>query len=402
MAEPLMVRESLVAGQFEWLDLDAAESSVNGGSLAELVHATEQRPLVLVWPAASVLLVEIELPLRNAAQIAKALPYAMEDMLAQDVDDYHLVWHRPAASKWIVVAAVAHRLLADCRQRFEVEGLTLQMILPEPLLLPWKLGTCGVLIHAEQAVFRHAEWLGGGGERALTGVLLQKLYQQNQLGDALCLWTDADVDSAQVELFGQVWHGTITVQECLQPLMLYRQQWLLAKPLNLLTGQYAVRTADATTLTKYWPAAAILLLALLLQVLQQWQLLSRQQQQLQTTQASSEALFKQAFPEIKRLVNLKAQADQRLQELQQSQTRQQSGFLSLLYRSGIHLKEDRQIKLQRLQFDNDSLQLRVSAADAGNLEQFIQQLADDGLQVERLTSSNDANATEVALAIRQK
>jgi general secretion pathway protein L len=185
----------------------------------------------------------------------------------------------------------------------------------------------------------------------------------------------------------------------MQPLVLYRQQWQFAKPLNLLTGDYAIRTADSTDLTKYWPAAAIVLVALLLQVVMQWQLVSRQQQQLQAMQVSSEALFKQAFPEIKRLVNLKAQADQRLSELQQQNSQQQSGFLPLLYRSGMHLKDDRQIQIQRLQFSNDSLQFRISAADTSSIEQFERRLTDEGLQVERLTG--EAKTGEVEIVIRQ-
>ena len=397
MAEPIIVREWPITGQFQWLDLRGTEYSVCFGSLTELADAAQQRPLIMVWPAASALLVEIDLPLRNAAQISKALPYAMEDLLAEDVDRYHLVWHRQVASGRVVVAAVTHELLANCRQRFESVGLVLNMILPEPLLLPWQSGECGLLIDTQQAVFRHAEWLGGGGEIDLSILLLQKLHQQNEVGDTLGVWSDTE--SAQVEGFCNDWPGKVHKQKSIQPLMLYRQQWQFAKPLNLLTGDYAIRTADSADLTKYWPAAAIVLVALLLQVVMQWQLVSRQQQQLQAMQASSEAMFKQAFPEIKRLVNLKAQADQRLSELQQQNSQQQSGFLPLLYRSGMHLKDDRQIQIQRLQFSNDSLQFRISAADTSSIEQFEQRLTDEGLQVERLTG--EAKTGEVEIVIRQ-
>ena len=397
MAEPIIVREWPVSGQFQWLDLAVTEDLVCSGCLIELADAAQQRPLIMVWPAVSALLVEIDLPLRNTAQISKALPYAMEDLLAEDVDRYHLVWHRQVASGRVVVAAVTHELLAEFCQRFESVGLILQMVLPEPLLLPWQSGECGLLVDTQQAVFRHAEWLGGGGEIDLSILLLQKLHQQNEVGDTLCVWSDTE--SAQVEDFCNDWPGKIHKQKSMQPLVLCRQQWQFAKPLNLLTGDYAIRTADSADLTKYWPAAAIVLVALLLQVVMQWQLVSRQQQQLQAIQASSEALFKQAFPEIKRLVNLKAQADQRLSELQQQNSQQQSGFLPLLYRSGMHLKDDRQIKIQRLQFSNDSLQFRISAADTSSIEQFERRLTDEGLQVERLTG--EAKTGEVALAIKQ-
>ncbi len=50
------------------------------------------------------------------------------------------------------------------------------------------------------------------------------------------------------------------------------------------------------------PAAAILSIALLAQLAGQWQLQRRQQQQLQTLEAGTEALFRQTFPEIKRLL----------------------------------------------------------------------------------------------------
>lgn len=400
MAEPILLREIDSNGLYAWLDLAASEAGVQRGQLADLASLTENRALILVWPAASVLLLEVELPLRHAAQINKALPFALEELLAEDVEHYHWVWQRQPGSQKLAVAAVAHRLMNACRQSFDAAGITLSMALPESLLLPWQAEQPGWLTHDGHCVFRYAQWLGGGGETELCRQLVQKLPHTAQTVCEWQLWCAAD----QAEDFQILNESMVNLRHHVlnEPLTLYASQWSSAQSMNLLSGDYAPKPRQAASLKAWWPAAAIWLLALMLQCAGQWQLLRQQQQQLQALQAGNEALFKQTFPDIKRLVNLKAQAEQELSQLQQHSQTRQSGFLALLYQTGPSLQQP-QLKLQRLQFADQRLQMRVLSTDKAGIEQVQTQLNQvDGLQVELGGTNSGPKGEEADFVIQHR
>ncbi|MCK9606096.1 MAG: type II secretion system protein GspL [Methylomonas sp.] len=397
MAEAILLREGPLVGQVQWLDTAEPADGVHVGGLAELAAQAQGRPLILVWPAASLLLLEIELPLRSAAQIAKALPFALEELLAEDVERYHLSWRRQAGTQRIAVAAVDGELIAACTRRFAEAGLTLQWAVPEPLLLPWQDGQCAMLLEGDNGVFRYGEWLGGGGERELCGVLLERLYANGQAQGDLQLWSRIGAEVPGLSLPVRIEQHAMD-----DTLLLYAGQWQAASGLNLLVGAYAPQIRRQNELKAWLPAAAILLIALLAQLAGQWQLLDKQRQQLQTLETNTQTLFKQTFPDIKRLVNLKVQADQQLSALQTQSMQQTAGFLPLLYRVGKRLKDQPQFKLRRLQFADNSLHLKFLAPDAASVEQLNRQLSDeDGLQVDTRAVVGVTDGTEADIAIQQ-
>ncbi|MCQ8103509.1 type II secretion system protein GspL [Methylomonas sp. SURF-2] len=396
MTEPILLRELSGPQQAQWLDLAAPADGVHVGGLRELAGLARERPLILVWPAASILLLQLDLPLRGAGQIAKALPYALEDSLALDVEAYHFSWCRAARDGAIAVAAVDRQAMTACMARFAAAGLRLSMALPEPLLLPWHAGECAMLLEGGSGVCRFGAWLGGGGEADLCGVLLEKLHADGQLRGSLQLWSapgGADFGPLPVEVQAREWR---------EPLALYAEQWRAATGLNLLVGAYAPPSRRSGSLKAWLPAALILLAALLAQLAGQWNLQRLQQQQLQALEADSEALFRQTFPEVKRLVNIKAQADQQLQALHEQSRHNAGGFLALLHVAGGPLMEAPQIRLQGLQFDGEVLRIKLLAPDAAGLEQFKDRLSGEGgTQADIVAATGVAEGVEAEIAIRQ-
>lgn len=412
------MREGPAEGCAEWLDTAMPAAVLQSGGLAELAARAPDRPLVLVWPAASVLLLEVDLPVRGAAQIAKALPFALEDMLAEDADRYHFSWYRPVREQAIAVAAVDRGLLEACIRRFADAGLVLQAAVPEPLLLPWQDGQCALLLDDGNAVFRYAAWLGGGSERELCGLLLKKLYASGQAQGDLRLWSrPGEGDYVGWAEQSEAQQTQSVGLDCIQPgisapsierrvfddvLSLYAPQWRQAEAFNLLVGAYAPQIRRHGDWKPWLPAAAILLAALLLQLGGQWQMLGQQRRQLQSLEAGTQDLFKQTFPEVKRLVNVKAQADQALAAMQAQSRQQAGGFMALLYRTGNILKEQPQFTLRGLQFADAGLQIKVLAPDAASVEQLISQLSgEDGLQAETRTVVGVSGGVEAEIAIQQ-
>src|SRR6187431_1334078 len=98
MAKPattLLIRLRAPDEPLAWLSLDARGQVLAGPRSGERPDPAEldgaERVVVLV-PAADVLLARTELASRQREQIEQALPYALEDQLVESVDAMHVAW----------------------------------------------------------------------------------------------------------------------------------------------------------------------------------------------------------------------------------------------------------------------------------------------------------------------
>jgi len=390
MAEPILCRETADGG-FEWLDLPTLEGGVHSGTLQALAQTAERRDVCVVWPAEAILLLELELPLRSMAQIKQALPFALEDYLADGIEHYHWVWRRAEPGGPLAVALVDRAALVGWLQRFAEAGIRVSQCLPEPLLLPLQAEqTAFVTDGGARAVMRYGRALGGGGDRQWLWSVLQRLYQEGKAQGECRLWSLQALDAAE---FVCVW------QEWQPPLLLYREQLTRAAPFNLLSGQFALKHQTPVGMRSWVSAVLILTLAGALQISGQWYLAGQQQRQLADLKAQSQSLFTATFPEVNRLVNLKVQADQQLDALNSRARMNQSGFLRLLYDLGSVVISPAGGQLHKLAYADGRLQVGMRLAQGQTPETLQQALEALGRSVQ-FDAGSGVDSREVSFALR--
>ena len=93
MSETLVIRlRAAEEAPASWLIVDrsgARSGPVHTGPLADALSLVENRSTVLLLPAGDVALAEPELPLRGGARLAQAVPFALEEQLASEVETLH-------------------------------------------------------------------------------------------------------------------------------------------------------------------------------------------------------------------------------------------------------------------------------------------------------------------------
>src|SRR5688572_14076351 len=77
------------------------------GSLGDCTHAAQGRRVIVLAPSEALLLACAKLTARNRTQLIKALPYALEEQLAQDIDDLHFAIGNKLADGRYPAAVVA-------------------------------------------------------------------------------------------------------------------------------------------------------------------------------------------------------------------------------------------------------------------------------------------------------
>lgn len=188
-------------------------------------------PATLLVPAEAVLLLGVDLPLPNRAKRLAALPFAIEDRIADPVDAVHLALGDPIGEKRYLVGVVRHAVMADWLALAEAAGIADAAFLPDALALPQPVGEgwC-VDLNGDRALVRAADGTGFAVPRTML----------------VAAWEAAGRPAAQA--IGEPLPDAMAGQgDSLPPLPL--AQRVTDAPIDLRQGAYARRRAA-------WPSTA--------------------------------------------------------------------------------------------------------------------------------------------------
>lgn len=343
--------------------------------------------VALCVPGASVRIHDVTLPARNRGRFLAALPYALEEQLVRDPDQYHYVPLPAAAGAAVTpVAVIEQQLLHDWRAAIAARGGSLRWLLPDYLLLPmpdpedW-------LIDAREAplLLRHAH--GGAavpGYAALTAeppasllLAIEAAARPRRL--RLC------VADAAAERLVQPWQARLAeagldLEITVDPEP--RAQYLARQPLggesgNLLTGPFQPEREISGWTRRLIPGAA-LAAAIVLALAAQWlvagaRLAARQQE----LQSAIEAQYRALFPEARNIVDPRFQMESELTRLRSARGPEHEPLqlLSALEAFTMALGADADVQVMSLAFAADGLRLELSARDFETLSGLQQRLA---------------------------
>ncbi|MBL0952694.1 MAG: type II secretion system protein GspL, partial [Pseudomonas sp.] len=177
-------------------------------------------------------------------------------------------------------------------------------------------------------------------------------------------------------------------------------QWLVQQGggVDLAQGAFALRQSGEGWL-RWRPLGGVLALCLVLQwgfnLAQGWYL----QREADAYAASSEALYRELFPQDNKLINLRAQFDQHLAQSAGSD----SPLLGLLAEVAAALNADGAAQVQVNQLDYSAiradLSLQLQAPGFAELERLRERLEDSGLSVQMGSASREAEGVSARVVI---
>ncbi len=161
MAEFVVLRLARDNGpQVEWIVADdngARRSQPFRGSLGDAAGLVQGRPVIVLVPATEALTTTIDLPVRGGAKLNSALPYALEEQVAADVDTMHFAAGDKRESGLRPVAAVAREQLDAWLSRLDDAGIVPWKVIPENYGLARIPGTMSVLVDDDCIHFNDGE-----------------------------------------------------------------------------------------------------------------------------------------------------------------------------------------------------------------------------------------------------
>jgi general secretion pathway protein L len=406
MADWLLLRLPRTPDQAAtWLVVDprgAATGPPQSGPLSLAAPRSSGRRICVLVPGTDVLVAEPELPTKAGTKLQQLVPYALEEQLADDIDDLHFaIGKRPADSTRTPVAVVTRALMDQWLESLKSNGLEPEVMYADSDLLPLNPGQSVALLEEDVVVVRPPS----GAPITLPADALQEALEMAQAsnpeggaGRGLILYTGAPEwheHSAQVEALRERFDGIKIQLLANGPLALFAQQLPTATPTNLLQGPYTPTTSRAVGLHA-WRVAAMLLVCLIgLHVAGKATELSLLKRNEHKLDVSLREQIQTVMPGANN-ANARQVLEQRLAAARAANS---SGLLPAL-EAFVHAKSAAPgASVQALSFHNGTLELKITAPDASSLDRISQALRNNGWQSDLTSGTNVAKGYEGHLEI---
>jgi general secretion pathway protein L len=417
MADWLLIRLSRTPEQpATWITVDPRgnpSGPPQSGPLSLAAPRAVGRRICVLVPGTDVLLAEPEVPMKAGTKLQQVVPYALEEQLADDIDDLHFaIGKRAADSQRTPVAVIRRSLMDEWLTSLQSSGLEPEAMYTESDLLPQNPGQAVALLEEDVVVVRPPL----GSPVTLPVEALGEALAIAQQGNAnaspelattgirgLVLYTGAaewHQHSAKIEALRERFDGIKIQLLSAGPLALFGQQLPVVAPINLLQGPYAP-TTDRTVGWKSWRIAAILLACLVgLHVAGKAAELTALQRSERTLDTSIGETFRTAMPGERSTLDARRRLEQRLAAVQNGGG--SGGFLPVLQAVVQARSAAPGTTVEALSFRQGMVDMKLSAKDASSLDHMSQSLRASGWQADLTSGNASGSRYEGRIQIRAK
>jgi len=392
VSESLVIRLGTNAQQpVEWLVWSAKEEEIiasgtlaSAHALGELRERAGSRPVVTLVPGSDLIFRRVSLPGKYSRQAAAALPYLLEEQIASDVDELHLVVLAHEGHD-VDLMAVDKEKMQTWLGWLEAAGLKSQQLLPDVLALPQAADGWSALQLGKEWLLRQGPCQGIVADEPLLAMLLAveaepvTIHSHTQVPPI----PNANWQAAEPEL----------------PMLLLAKGALNCQA-NLLQGPYRPQTEYSRYWLQWRKVAVVAGLLLLVALTQRGVHLYQLAEQDKALKTEIRQVYTRIFPGETRIVNVRSQMAQHLKLLGQTP---QDGVLLLLTELAPTFAEVPGLKPQVLRFDaaRGELRLQVTAPGFTEIERF-RELAGKRFEVQQGEVRSTEGKVEGALVLKGK
>lgn len=369
--------ESLVihaAGScWSWALLDRSGRVARGGRCDPATPDwPDEGPAVVLVDASRCLGLSLELPPLRGQKRQQAMRWAAEEHLAGSAEDEHVVAGPRDEAGRLRCVSIANGVMEELTA--PLDGLAAERMLPDALCLPWQAGRVSLAEHDGRILVRWGEWSFTSFDADLAADMIDSAAPP-----------DSELDWYGGERPAWVDERGAVDRDDGQSLMAILARQAAGAELNLLSGPWAPQSAATARSQWRWTAifaAAAVAMVIGHAALERYQLANRSGE----LETAIEQQFRQAFPEVGRIVRPQTQAERELARLRFGQA---AGLLELMHRVAPVIDGQAQLQVERLDYRDGTLELGLRAPDVAALEALEQRLRALDLSAEVQTASLD-------------
>ena len=361
---------------------------------------TRGRRVLLLIPNSDVVLSSLNIPSKSRKQLLRAVPFALEDSLAEDLDDLHFAIQQSDSTQDTHVAVINHQRLGLYIALLREHKITPYYVLPQLLAQQFEKDSWSVIQgsnsqNPEQTndvdvSVRTNKYTGFSCNQSLLNLFLVEQFE-NQPTKKIATNIQQDMLPSELQEcdFNKLDAGIIEYKSAIAGL-----------DLNLLSGYMQKGNTTNTVNWTAWRPALVLagLLATTWGVILGWQNTQLQQQHKQLDTAINR-VFLDTFPKS-RVVDAPQQMKSKLNALQKQTGKTIDSPIPLIADIGPLLKKYKDINLNELRYQEGELTLMLKTPSLTRLENFKKEAKNNaGLDVKIKDSNTTADKVEAKVII---
>jgi general secretion pathway protein L len=274
MSEYVVIRLAAEDQAVQWILADSNGtrlSNVYSGELAQAATEVGNRPVIVLVPSIYILTTTVLIPARSNAKIKAALPFALEENLAEEVENLHFAVGDRQENGRLPVSVVAIEQMDGWLQRLNDAGIEPSIVTPDNHGLAKIPGTLSVLVDDDIVMFNYGadtdfvmQDIKPSDALVFAGELGETQKEDEEKSGHLIVFCPAEREESLSHDWIALRHELHSVDVNVLPdgvLPKLAVTVAADNGINLLQGRYGKKT-EKSALFRPWKTAAVLLLAL--------------------------------------------------------------------------------------------------------------------------------------------
>ncbi len=358
-------------------DDGAMDAPAQQRSFEDIKKLQENASTVVVAGTEQASILEVELPWLAEKKARAAIPFALEDELAQSVNSLHFAFDRQhyRNNRYLVVVFDKQ----DLQQL--IEKLRTESIGFDLITVDWFALHENEMCLTEDKLLIHQKEYKGALSLELADIYLKKAEQANAyyFNDSKPPLSLANFDKIDAQSF----------------------HWLAkrlqdTKPINLCQGEFQQAEQGTQFIKKGYQLLAILAgVWLLMVILTDLITVHFLNQEISEVDNKIEVIYKEFFPQAKQVISPKFRISQLLGDGDKTAGLQLWQLLNSVSKS----MQDNSIRLEQLTYQNNRLSITLASDDFASLERFENRLKQQQLKVNRTQAATQDNKVLATLEL---
>lgn len=376
--------------------------------LDKLSEYSKGRKVTVLVDSADVRLYRHHMPTKPSRQILKALPYMLEDELAEDIEKLHFAtgdsgFDKEQESYWVDLAIVNKELVNNWLELLANAGIQCKVMIPEILCLPLvEAADYAAIQLGSNWLVRESTWQGNSLDPSWF-----EMYWQNLLANT----EQETIKIAMLSPFSNAVQSLLTESNKVEFVSVEPELAMmeLAKGAetaswNLLQGDLAPKKTMSPNWLTWRPVfvlAAIVLLVNFVGAFVSWQ---NNNSQLEVAKKQLASSYKNAFPREKFRASIVRRTLKRKVSEATGSISGDVSFLSYMQQLTPVFAQHKKTNVESIRFDGNRQELRLAiiAPSFQNFEQFKVSIEALGLVVQQGAVNNEGNSVTGSLSIKEQ
>jgi len=411
MSDTLLIHYNIENNnQASWaLCNDAGEltSRITTGPLVDLQDLTAKHLSVVLLDSQCLHINELQLPTQNLQKLLKAVPFAIEEFIADDIENIHFVISKSKASNTTNVVGINKSTLQLIIDNFQAADILIERIIPDALCLAAN-DTQWAALNFQSNSYLQTSKLNGMivPHDTLTYLFENKLDDESVTKpEKILLFRESENDTAfDLESLEKYDIELVEITYNTHPLVVFCGNYRQALPLNLLQHDFKVKSKSSGYWLQWRLAASLAGVWLLLHLgVTAFQLNQLKEENI-LTKNKMEKIYKTSFPKSRKINNARRQMEQKLKALKSNSGTASNGLLFILQKSFNSLNQEaKDVTFQSITYRNNRMDIGLDSKNLQAIETLNKKLnSNDEIKSEISSSSSENNKVKGNLRIEAR